>query len=776
MTSPGSDSTLLAALCCRLRARAGSGDGLVPPAAILWTDPEAQFAPLVERLGSRLPELFVLGDYDPTRRRGPAIWLRCVVDGAAADSPSPGDPPPILYLGNVGRQDLRAGEACPPEVLPLVELMYRGVFWLQKGGRDWTLTAFLTSKASLGLEVSGDEVTKSALSRSLSALAEVPLDGLKGRRLVAADFDRLLSRDLNRDVLRYLGDPGGSKARMGEEGWGAFVSRSRAELGFDPDREADVAGGAKLGRAQDGWASVWERFLEAPNVFPGIPELLARSRPTAGLSFVRSSWPDLNDEAEAEVRASLDDLGQRSHGEVCETIFRLENEHGERRSWVWARLGRSPMAMVLEPLARLATGVRSVPGGTSLAEVRDHYEERAWVTDWAALEAIAASPMSDEARVGEVVRRLLEPWLDDSARRFQELLANAELPGALRSGVVEGAPEGCVFFVDGLRYDLGRKLAEALEGRGLRVEIQSRWAAIPSVTATAKPAVCPVGDQVYGRTLGPDFGAALRPDGKAANAANLRAAMAARGYQIIGTGSLDLPSGPEARSWLETGEIDTRGHQEGSRLARRLGEELERLVERIQALLDTGWKNVRVVTDHGWLLLPGGLPRVDLPKHLTESRWSRCAVLAGDATPEIPRYPWTWNPVETFATAPGIACFNKSEEYAHGGVSIQECLIPDLMVRRGPEARRTVRIASVAWKRLRCVVETAEAATDVVADLRLGHPAGPSVCVSSKPVEADGTASLLLAGDDHLEADLVVVLLTTSGTVLDQFSTRVGAV
>ena len=34
--------------------------------------------------------------------------------------------------------------------------------------------------------------------------------------------------------------------------------------------------------------------------------------------------------------------------------------------------------------------------------------------------------------------------------------------------------------------------------------------------------------------------------------------------------------------------------------------------DRITELLAAGWKRVRVVTDHGWLLLPGGLPKIDL--------------------------------------------------------------------------------------------------------------------------------------------------------------------
>ena len=33
------------------------------------------------------------------------------------------------------------------------------------------------------------------------------------------------------------------------------------------------------------------------------------------------------------------------------------------------------------------------------------------------------------------------------------------------------------------------------------------------------------------------------------------------------------------------------------------------------------------MTDHGWLLLPGGLPKTQLNEGLTETRWGRCALI-----------------------------------------------------------------------------------------------------------------------------------------------------
>lgn len=105
-----------------------------------------------------MPELLTLGGYDPDVRAGPAIWLRCVVDGTiepsgmpAADGPiepsdrGPAARVPIIYLPGLKRGNLRAGESCPEAVRPLVELLYRGVLWNHPNGRDWTVATFLGS-------------------------------------------------------------------------------------------------------------------------------------------------------------------------------------------------------------------------------------------------------------------------------------------------------------------------------------------------------------------------------------------------------------------------------------------------------------------------------------------------------------------------------------------------------------------------------------------------------------------------------------------------------
>lgn len=337
------------------------------------------------------------------------------------------------------------------------------------------------------------------------------------------------------------------------------------------------------------------------------------------------------------------------------------------------------------------------------------------------------------------------------------------------------AEEGaCVLFVDGLRYDIGRLLAERLQAFGLHVQVGRRWAALPTVTATAKPAVTPVTDEIVGAEMPADFAPQGSGNGKPMGAASLRALLGDRGYQVLAGGPSDWPTSDGARGWAETGEIDELGHQRGAGLARLIEPELERLVDRIGNLIDGGWKAVRIVTDHGWLLLPEGLPKVELPKHLTASRWARCAAIAGKSHVSVPCFPWHWNTAQRFATAPGIGCFNAEVEYAHGGVSVQECLIPDLLVERREARPPRAAIASIRWQGMRCFFRAEATGAELRAELRLERPNGKAVA-NPKPVEVRGETTLLLDDDAYEHSELVLVLLGPDGTVLAQRKTKVGA-
>jgi hypothetical protein len=226
--------------------------------------------------------------------------------------------------------------------------------------------------------------------------------------------------------------------------------------------------------------------------------------------------------------------------------------------------------------------------------------------------------------------------------------------------------------------------------------------------------------------------------------------------------------------WTETGTLDSLGHKLNALLVRQIDSEIGALLDRTSALLSSGWSHVRVVTDHGWLLLPGGLPKVELPAHLVATKWSRCAAVKGGSTPNIPTFPWYWNPLLRIATPPGIGAFAANTEYAHGGISLQECVIPDLIVERGEQAV-TAAIAEISWRGMRCRVAVKMNATGLQVDLRLNwKQAASSIVAAVKELGKNGEASLAVSDDKHEGAAASVVVCDASGRVLDYKPTTVG--
>ena len=113
-------------------------------AAVLWPDKDGHWQAALPQLAAYLPSLMVLGNFDPGRKTGPAIWLKCAVAGALPDI-SLGGQVPVICMPGVSRADLRAIEDCPRELQPLAELQYRGAYWSQANTKDWSPNAFLTS-------------------------------------------------------------------------------------------------------------------------------------------------------------------------------------------------------------------------------------------------------------------------------------------------------------------------------------------------------------------------------------------------------------------------------------------------------------------------------------------------------------------------------------------------------------------------------------------------------------------------------------------------------
>ena len=778
LVSRSSRNTVIEALVSSLGAAGAHNPADVDePAAVLWTDREAQWQPVIPHLRRLMPQLLTLGEYEPHERCGPAIWLRCVIAGALDAPDIPAGTPPIVYLPAVGREELASAQTCPEPLRPLVELLYRGACWTRKNGREWTVGAFLESReGGLGLDVAQDPATQRSMLRALTELVATPLDALSGRRLEAKDFDGLFSDDPRRDLLRWMSDAEAVRRGWNTARWSAFTSRCRTDLDFDPEQDGPLVAAERLGGRHGRWRAIWDRFAESPALYPGIVDLLRRATPPHDLFAERSSWPQHNERAEEELRNALRDLGGKTPAAGRQRVIELETAHGERRDWAWARLGGTPLADALLHLARLAERVSNTVGGASLAEMAALYVDGAWEADAAALSAMAAvQSTADKDALRQALRTIYLPWLESAALRFQELverdpLGGVDKPEPHREGT---ASDGNLrLFSDGLRFDVAQRLAARLRTGGRTVVVSTRWAALPTVTATAKPAASPVWDRIAGRVVGEDFRPDVAETGQPLTTDRFRGLLASAGYPYV---AADATGDPSGRGWTEHGALDRLGHSLQEGLAARIDEQIELLRERIDALFDAGWGRIHVVTDHGWLWLPGGLPRVKLPRYLTTSQWARCAAIKDGSNIAVPTVRWRWNAQERVAVAPGISCFGVGHVYAHGGLSLQEGLIPVMRVSPGKRAATvSVVVTDVAWVGLRCRVRLSATRPGWTVGLRTRLNDAASSVGGPGPVDDSGSASMLVA-DDALEGTpAAVVVLDADGQVIAKQSTIIG--
>lgn len=757
----------------------GNAHTATTAAAVLWPDKEGQWQAALPRLKKLMPSLFELGAYDPDQRRGPAIWLKCAISGVLPEVQFDGVP--VVYLPGVSRAELSAIESCPRDLQPLAELQYRGVFWSQANAKDWTISAFLASKnGGLGLDVTQDKATQEALLQALQAgvLLERSVDEFKGRTINAEWLLGLLAPNPTRDLLLWMNAPEEARNQWGDVLWDVFTKRCKMDFGLDPVADGVLVAAELLAKAAGKWESVFELYRDSFSSFPNIYGLLAKVQPPQFDLFpdqaLLAGYPQFNEQSESALRNTLIDCTNMTTPQALAAVLAAEKEHCLRRSWLWSRMGRSPLAEAIGHLALVAERSNTLPIGQTPSKLAADYQQSGWLVDQAALHALSCMhSKADLDAVSAALRAIYLPWLEEAACRLQ---GSTKASGGLPQLPIEPASAlstgTCTVFVDGLRYDVAVQLQQRLLALG-DATLSARWTSLPSVTASGKAWCSPVASHIVGTSQDTEFEPRVAADGKSLSGHNFRKLLAEQGVQPLDKHETGDPRG---QAWTEAGDLDHYGHEHGLRLARDLNTQLDQVVERVRELVEAGWKRVRVVTDHGWLLMPGGLPKSELPKHETETRWGRCAVLKDSAHGTPLTFGWDWCKDVQVAYAPGVSSFIAGAEYAHGGISLQECLVPVLQLNcaGATSVSAVVTIKSVTWKGLRCVVLVEGSEPGQRVDIRTKAAlASSSLASSDKPLDG-GKASLAVVDDEQMGAAAVVVVLSADGEVLQKQATTVG--
>jgi hypothetical protein len=126
---------------------------------------------------------------------------------------------------------------------------------------------------------------------------------------------------------------------------------------------------------------------------------------------------------------------------------------------------------------------------------------------------------------------------------------------------------------------------------------------------------------------------------------------------------------------------------------------------------------------------------------------------------------WFWDAAEAVVLAPGVSCFVAGMEYAHGGLTLQEALIPSLTLSTKQKGGvKSIVLKEMKWSGLRLNVML-EGAQGLTIDVR-SKVADATTSFAASPITgaADGKkTSLLVADDEALGAAAFLVIVDQNG-------------
>lgn len=739
----------------------------VPPECILWPDKNREWKEFVPLLSDSNLPILTLDSYNPQTLSGPAPYIlwNLYHGGFAAI--------PVVYLPGVGAEDLKASDTCPLEWQPLAALRYQSSLFAHPNGKDWTISSWFSSASGAAQTLQETDQARVMLRSCFRQLLQKPMADLSNIMWTTENLTGAVVSDPVLSTLLWLG---GGKSAVPSEHWAAFIEKANKDFGFKPEKQSMLEVASKLLSADSTKLEpLWSRFLENPAHYPGLISLfetvpVPTSRGDSLFEPDLSRYPQWYKKRHESLSAELRSLGSlENSSELVTSIKKMWTEYAGLEPSPWSNPSTTPLLALLKSLTSLAVAVQKKPTNHDWPSLITWYSASGLEADSIILQLLGwKNDLALRTSLHSILQALYLPWLESTARIVEEAYKKepeyfSHLPLGSTTAYI---PQEAVLFVDALRMDLGQALAQKLERIGLSVETHAGLTVLPSTTSTAKAAVSPLAPFLQGGDLNSDDAYPMF-NGKPCNADALRKGLTDKGWSILQPNQLDLA----AYGWLENSELDSRGH-EGT-LPDQWPAVLDNIVFTIQKLLEQGWKRVRVVTDHGFLLTPLGLPKTKLPPILVNSKGGRAAIMKPNSEfPNTP-VPWFWDPVQNYNLAPGITTFYQSN-FSHGGLTLQELVVPMLLVTSSDSAKGSNAgpvDATLIWKGLRLRIGMDEHPENRKMDIR--HDAGDastSLLGGSRPL-----ASSVAVDDDYLGKKAQFLIIDENGVLIFQKETVIGA-
>ncbi|MFD3000431.1 PglZ domain-containing protein [Pontibacter toksunensis] len=262
--------------------------------------------------------------------------------------------------------------------------------------------------------------------------------------------------------------------------------------------------------------------------------------------------------------------------------------------------------------------------------------------------------------------------------------------------------------VDALRFELAKEL-EGLIEKHFSVELYASCAFLPTVTKYGMAALLPNAEKElhldeHKGTLEAFMG--TKPLLTLANRKEYLKEKLGDRCDIISLDNLISSLKVKAIDLLviTTNEIDAAGENLASNALVMMHQAIQNLVKGIFLLKQSGFNKIVIATDHGFVLHPSFLAGDNVSKPKGEWLMAKSRSLAGKGAASdytlsfLPEQIGTKSTVEFFSFLRDFAVFEKNTTYFHEGVSLQENVVP-VMVLTNQKARKQKKVeVNVTYK------------------------------------------------------------------------------
>ena len=393
----------------------------------------------------------------------------------------------------------------------------------------------------------------------------------------------------------------------------------------------------------------------------------------------------------------------------------------KRKQSIWRRdPQRSPAWTALERAAAVIESAAVVSGGLTgkrnLTDLMIAYTEGGWS------DLDRASRLFETALTACTDEDIISPVVDLCRRRYREAAVNLQdaflaavqaegwpPDGAPRqtrifddhvTGLLERRERTALFLVDSLRYEMGRDLGEALTETG-EVEITHAAGVIPTVTGCGMAALMPGADGML-RLVEKDGGLVPALGTRLLKTSADRMKLLAETYgdrffettldELLGSSKKVAANVKNAELFaVRTQDPDAVAENLGAWRARRyLSDVIGDIATAVRWVVSQGFDRVVITADHGHMMLPE-IPAGDIvqtpPGGWLENK-RRCRLgsgLSGSAGTVTLKagHVGVQGDVQEVCLPIGFRVFSEGEGYFHGGLSLQEAVVPVIVFRAG---------------------------------------------------------------------------------------------